>query len=97
MKRSQAPKSRSLKDFPRYSEEKCTVIEGTITVFLNGESRELPPGATVAAAVSAAGGSPGGQGVAAAVGGEVVPRGQWDKTPLVEGDRVEVVRAVQGG
>jgi thiamine biosynthesis protein ThiS len=27
----------------------------------------------------------------------VVPRGRWDDLPLQEGQRVEVVQAVQGG
>jgi sulfur carrier protein len=36
-------------------------------------------------------------GVAAAVNGEVVPRSSWAGTVLRDGDRVEVVTAVQGG
>jgi sulfur carrier protein len=36
-------------------------------------------------------------GVAAAVNGEVVPRGRWAATELREGDRLEIVTAVQGG
>ncbi len=36
-------------------------------------------------------------GVAAAVNGEVVPRGQWGATVLGDGDQIEVVTAVQGG
>lgn len=35
-------------------------------------------------------------GVAVAVNSEVVPRDQWDRA-LADGDRVEIVRAVQGG
>jgi len=37
------------------------------------------------------------RGVAVAVDGEVVPRSQWDRRPLVDGSRVEVVDAIQGG
>jgi len=37
------------------------------------------------------------RGVAAAVNGDVVPRGAWSATPLRDGDQVEVVTAVQGG
>ena len=66
-------------------------------VHLNGEPRELPNGATVEAAVHEAGGDGDGRGVAVAVDGEVVPRAEWARTPLREGQRVEVVRAVQGG
>jgi sulfur carrier protein len=37
------------------------------------------------------------RGVAVAVDGEVVPRGQWTSTELHDGQRVEVLQAVQGG
>jgi sulfur carrier protein len=69
----------------------------TLTVTLNGESHELADGATVADAVAAAGAPPDGRGVAAAVEGEVVPRGAWASRSLATGDRVEVLQAVQGG
>ncbi|WP_055598854.1 sulfur carrier protein ThiS, partial [Streptomyces aureus] len=36
-------------------------------------------------------------GVAAALNETVVPRGEWETTFLGEGDRVEVLTAVQGG
>ena len=64
-------------------------------VILNGEPRELNDGATVDAAVEVAGAPE--RGVAVAVDGEVVPRGQWDRMELREGQRVEIVQAVQGG
>jgi sulfur carrier protein len=38
-----------------------------------------------------------GRGVAAAVDGEVVPRGEWPTTELGEGQEVEILQAVQGG
>lgn len=66
-------------------------------VILNGESAELPEGASVAVAVRRAGVQEQARGVAVAVDGAVVPRGEWERTPLVEGERVEVLRAVQGG
>ncbi|SFH01729.1 sulfur carrier protein ThiS [Methylobacterium gossipiicola] len=37
------------------------------------------------------------QGIAIAVNGAVVRRRDWAATPLAEGDRVEIVRAMQGG
>ena len=67
----------------------------SIHVRLNGEPRELPDGATMAAAVAELIASA--AGVAAAVNGDVVPRGSWAATPLRDGDQVEVVTAVQGG
>lgn len=35
-------------------------------------------------------------GVAVAVDGEVVPRSQWDR-PLVDGQHIDILTAVQGG
>jgi sulfur carrier protein len=71
----------------------------SMRVTVNGEPRELPPGTTLDRAVAAATGRPDGQatGVAAAVNGEVVPRGRWAAASLSDGDRIEVVTAVQGG
>lgn len=37
------------------------------------------------------------RGIAAAVDAEVVPRSAWDETTLSEGQRVELVAAMQGG
>lgn len=67
----------------------------SVQVKLNGEPRELPEGTTVAQAVAELTVLEGG--VAAAVNGDVVPRGSWAATPLRAGDQVEVVTAVQGG
>jgi sulfur carrier protein len=67
----------------------------TIGVTVNGEPRDFPAGATVAQLVAAI--DQARSGVAAAVNGEVVPRRSWSGTPVREGDRVEIVSAVQGG
>jgi sulfur carrier protein len=67
----------------------------TVEVKLNGEPRELPDGATVAQAVAEL--TALGTGIAAAVNGDVIPRGSWAGTPLRPGDQVEVVTAAQGG
>ncbi len=64
---------------------------------LNGEAFDLPEGATVADAVRAAGASDEARGVAVALDGEVLPRGEWQDTPLAAGAQIEVLRAVQGG
>jgi sulfur carrier protein len=66
-----------------------------VQVKLNGEPRDLPEGSTVAQAVAAL--TAAATGVAAAVNGDVVPRGSWAATLLRDGDQVEVVTAVQGG
>ncbi len=64
---------------------------------LNGESRELPAGATLADAVRESGAEREGRGVAVALDGEVVPRTKWGSTALAEGHSVEVLAAIQGG
>ena len=66
-------------------------------VFVNGTPREVPERTTVAGLVRETGGPPGGRGVAVAVDAEVVPRGRWEETELSEGQRVEVLGAIQGG
>ena len=66
-------------------------------VLLNGEERELAPGATVQAVVDELALPSAGRGIAVAVDAEVVPRGEWEERALAEGARIEVVRATQGG
>ena len=66
-------------------------------VMLNGERRHLGGRGTVAEAVELAGAPEGGRGVAVALDGEVVPRGEWATTEVREGQELEVLRAVQGG
>lgn len=66
-----------------------------MTVWLNGERRDVPDGATLAQVVTGWGVPP--RGVAVAVDGEVVPRASWDALALAEGARLEVLTAVQGG
>jgi sulfur carrier protein len=65
-------------------------------ITINGELLELGDGATIEAAVRAAG-APDGRGVAVALDGEVVPRGEWATTEVRDGQQVEVLHAVQGG
>ncbi len=36
-------------------------------------------------------------GVAVAVYGEVVPRAEWDQTPVKPNDKIEIVHIVRGG
>lgn len=66
-------------------------------VTVNGRPRDLPDRATVTEVVAATGATPDGRGVAVAIDGAVVPRGEWDATPVEAGQRVEVLQAVQGG
>lgn len=64
-------------------------------ITINGGAAELPEGATVARAVQAL--TTQTTGVAVAVNDEVVSRSVWESTRLSDGDRVEVLTAVQGG
>ncbi|TDC80613.1 sulfur carrier protein ThiS [Actinomadura sp. 7K507] len=64
-------------------------------VFVNGEPRELPEGASVAEVVASV--TAAGAGVAAALNDEVVGRSAWEATTLRDADRLEVLTAVQGG
>jgi sulfur carrier protein len=68
-----------------------------VNVTVNGDERVLPDGATVAALVEGLGAPGSGRGIAVALDGMVVPRGEWDTRELAEGARIEVVVAVQGG
>jgi sulfur carrier protein len=67
-------------------------------IVLNGSEREVPDGMTVADVVARLS-EPGaeGRGVAVAVGAEVVPRSKWRARELADGERVEVLGAIQGG
>jgi sulfur carrier protein len=66
-----------------------------MNISVNGERREIAPGTALDTLVRSLTAAP--SGVAAAVNETVVPRGEWPGTALAEGDRVEVLTAVQGG
>ncbi|MFC8365783.1 sulfur carrier protein ThiS [Streptomyces griseorubiginosus] len=66
-----------------------------MNISVNGQPRQFAPGTALDTVVRALTAAP--SGVAAALNETVVPRTQWPSTPLAEGDRVEVLTAVQGG
>lgn len=70
-------------------------MNDVLNVSINGEVRQLATGTTLDALVAELTAAP--SGVAAALNEIVVPRSQWTGTPLGDGDRVEVLTAVQGG
>ncbi|WP_149551307.1 sulfur carrier protein ThiS [Streptomyces marokkonensis] len=70
-------------------------MSAPVTISVNGERREVEPGTALDIVVTTLTAAP--SGVAAALNETVVPRAQWPTTPLAEGDRVEVLTAVQGG
>lgn len=67
-----------------------------MNLVVNGASRTVREGASVADLVAELDLAGDGSGVAVAVNGEVVPRSEWI-TRLSERDRVEILTAVQGG
>ncbi|MET9664109.1 MULTISPECIES: sulfur carrier protein ThiS [unclassified Streptomyces] len=66
-----------------------------MNVSVNGETRMLATGTTLDTLVTEL--TAARSGVAAAVNEAVVPRSAWAGTLLDDGDRVEVLTAVQGG
>jgi sulfur carrier protein len=67
-----------------------------ITVCVNGAEERLAV-TTIADFMAARAPAPNVRGVAVALNGRVVPRAAWAETSLRDGDRVEIVRAMQGG
>jgi thiamine biosynthesis protein ThiS len=66
-----------------------------ITITVNGNPRQLEGSLSVTAFVETLDINE--RQVAVAVNGEVVPRSEWTRVPVGDGDAVEVVRAVGGG
>ncbi|WP_105968492.1 sulfur carrier protein ThiS [Streptomyces geranii] len=66
-----------------------------MNVLVNGRPREVSAGTALDVLVGSLTTAP--SGVAAALNETVVPRARWSSTRLSEGDRVEVLTAVQGG
>lgn len=66
-----------------------------MNISVNGEHQEIAPGTLLDVLVRSLVPAP--SGVAAALNETVVPRAEWPSTSLSEGDRVEVLTAVQGG
>ncbi len=64
-------------------------------VVVNGDARTVGEGCSVADLAAELGAAP--TGVAVAVNNEVVARSAWAGYRLDEGDRVEVLGAMQGG
>ena len=72
------------------------VPEPQVVVSVNGEPVELATGTSIGALVQTR--PPGGgRGVAVARNDALVPRSAWPTTMLLDGDRVELLVAAQGG
>lgn len=72
-------------------------MTSTLTISLNGQPATFEEGDTIADVVRHLGHDPALPGVAVAVDGSVVHRRDWPATPLADGQRLEVLTAVQGG
>jgi sulfur carrier protein len=65
------------------------------TVTINGEAVVLTAASVAELVESRIGEAK--RGIAVALNGAVVPRADWAGTPLQAGDKVEIVRVLQGG
>jgi sulfur carrier protein len=66
-----------------------------MVITLNGAKCEVSDGTTLESLLTDL--STGTRGSAAVVDGEVVPRATWGQFPVLEGQVVELITAVQGG
>jgi sulfur carrier protein len=66
-----------------------------MVITLNGAKCEISDGTTLDELLTTLAGSS--RGSAAVVDGEVVPRATWGQFPVLEGQVVELITAVQGG
>ncbi len=70
-------------------------MSAAVTVVINGESREVPPGLSVNEMLAQLG-IPAGR-VAIEYNQDILPRSRWDQTRVQSGDRFEIVHFVGGG
>lgn len=66
-----------------------------MTVTINGQSKQIADLASLAALIDSLGMKA--DRVAVELNREIVPRSQWDATPIRDGDRLEIVQFVGGG
>jgi sulfur carrier protein len=66
-----------------------------LQITINGETRQFPEALTVAGLTDQLGLT--GKRIAVEKNGEIVPKSQHATTPLVSGDKLEIVVAVGGG
>jgi thiamine biosynthesis protein ThiS len=67
----------------------------TITLEINGETRQIPPVSNVVQLLDVLGIS--GSRVAVEINRKIIRRGEWERTPISNLDRVEIVQFVGGG
>ncbi len=67
----------------------------TVTIQVNGESREVPQGLNLRQLVDHLGLTANRLAIERNL--EIVPRGKWESTPVSGGDKFEIVHLVGGG
>jgi sulfur carrier protein len=72
------------------------MTQAALQIRVNGQD-ELLGVATLAALLEAKAVDTGQRGIAVALNGAIVPRAAWPQTTLCPGDRIEIVRVLQGG
>lgn len=80
---------------PGWPENEDAMTAGRISITLNGESRALTEGISVAGLLDELG--LGEQRVVVERNGEILPRTEYAGARLVDGDQLEIVRAIGGG
>ncbi|MEZ4653383.1 MAG: sulfur carrier protein ThiS [Candidatus Eisenbacteria bacterium] len=68
-----------------------------MNIRINGENREIPHVETLAELLATLGIDTGSTGLAVARNADVIARSRLAETPVEDGDRIEIVHAVQGG
>ena len=68
-----------------------------MNIRVNGEKKEVRHNLNVYDLLIALELNPTQAGIAVAVNREVIPKTEWQRTKLLEGNEVEIIRAVQGG
>ena len=66
-----------------------------MALIVNGEAQQLPTPATVSGLIASL--NLQNRRLAVELNGAIVPRSGWDHTPLGDGDRIELVKAIGGG
>ena len=64
---------------------------------VNGEAKRVDAGETLADLLDSLGIDKNASGVAVALNDTVIAQPSWHKKALADGDRIEIIRAVQGG
>ena len=70
-------------------------LDGSLGIRVNGEHKRVPGGISIVEMLNEIGIDP--AKVAVERNLEIVPRSQYGRTPLADGDRIEIVSFVGGG